>query len=232
MNTGSASIIVEGTLWALAAFSVLTWAIILIKAVQNFRAKAENSTYRRAFQNTPTLSFVANHDNADSALSRIARTGFADLKSASEHLQRADQSWDRQDLVERGLRQQIQRERKALEGGLAFLATIGSTAPFVGLFGTVWGIMRALTGIASQGSASIEVVAGPIGEALIATGVGIAVAIPAVMAYNYFQRRLKTVIADFEDFAADFLKLAQLNHFLAAPSHLTAVHGAEKKVVA
>jgi len=84
---------------------------------------------------------------------------------------------DRQDLLERALRQQIHKERRGLESGLAVLASIGSTSPFVGLFGTVWGIMHALTDISKAGSASLEVVAGPIGEALVATGVGIAVAV-------------------------------------------------------
>ncbi|HEX6591428.1 MAG TPA: MotA/TolQ/ExbB proton channel family protein, partial [Moraxellaceae bacterium] len=110
---------------------------------------------------------------------------------------------------ERRLRQQIQKERRSLESGLAVLASIGSTAPFVGLFGTVFGIIHALSAISASGSASIDVVAGPIGEALIATGIGIAVAVPAVLAYNFFVRRLKSIAADLDDFASDFVSLAQ-----------------------
>ena len=83
----------------------------------------------------------------------------------------------------------MQKERGSLESGLAILATIGSISPFVGLFGTVWGIMGALTNISKSGSASLEVVAGPIGEALVATAIGIAVAVPAVVGYNFFTRR-------------------------------------------
>ena len=93
---------------------------------------------------------------------------------------------------------------------------MGSTAPFVGLFGTVWGIMTAMHDISKNASASIDVVAGPIGEALIATGIGIAVAIPAVLGYNYFLRRLKSVIADYDDFVHDFLNLAQRAHFASS----------------
>jgi biopolymer transport protein ExbB len=89
------------------------------------------------------------------------------------------------------------------------LASVGSTAPFVGLFGTVWGIMSAMKDISRIGNASIDVVAGPIGEALVATGIGIAVAIPAVLAFNFFVRRVKSVTADLDDFANDFLNLAQ-----------------------
>lgn len=89
------------------------------------------------------------------------------------------------------------------------LASIGSTAPFVGLFGTVFGIIHALTAITHSASASIDVVAGPIGEALVATGIGIAVAVPAVLAYNFFVRRVKAASADLDAFATDFVTLAQ-----------------------
>jgi biopolymer transport protein ExbB len=116
---------------------------------------------------------------------------------------------DRHELLERNLKQQVLRERRTLEAGLAVLASVGSTAPFVGLFGTVWGIMTAMKEISRIGNASIDVVAGPIGEALVATGIGIAVAIPAVLAFNFFVRRVKTVTAELDDFSNDFLNLAQ-----------------------
>jgi biopolymer transport protein ExbB len=116
-------------------------------------------------------------------------------------------SGDIQSVLERSLRQQISKERKTLEQGLSMLASIGSTAPFVGLFGTVWGIMHALQSISHAKSASLDVVAGPIGEALIATAIGIAVAIPAVLAYNFFLRRIKLAEAELEYFADDLLNL-------------------------
>jgi biopolymer transport protein ExbB len=94
------------------------------------------------------------------------------------------------------------------------LATIGSISPFVGLFGTVWGIMGALTNISKSGSASLEVVAGPIGEALVATAIGIAVAVPAVVAYNFFIRRNKVIWAYLDDFALDFIHLALKSSFI------------------
>jgi biopolymer transport protein ExbB len=121
---------------------------------------------------------------------------------------------DRQELLDRRLRQQMQKERGALESGLAILATIGSISPFVGLFGTVWGIMGALTNISKSGSASLEVVAGPIGEALVATAVGIAVAVPAVIGYNFFIRRNKVIWAFLDDFSIDFVHLALKTSFL------------------
>ena len=108
----------------------------------------------------------------------------------------------------------MQKERGSLESGLAILATIGSISPFVGLFGTVWGIMGALTNISKSGSASLEVVAGPIGEALVATAVGIAVAVPAVIGYNFFIRRNKVIWALLDDFSIDFVNLALKTSFL------------------
>ena len=111
------------------------------------------------------------------------------------------------------LRQQVQNIQRYQERGLAELATIGSTAPFIGLFGTVWGIMHALQDIGKSGSASLDVVAGPIGEALIATAIGIATALPAVLAYNYFLRRLRLSITELENFAHDFMRLALKHNF-------------------
>ncbi|MGI9213354.1 MAG: MotA/TolQ/ExbB proton channel family protein, partial [Methylococcaceae bacterium] len=121
----------------------------------------------------------------------------------------------------RRLRQQRQKERGALERGLAVLATIGSTSPFVGLFGTVWGIMHALQGISKSGSASLDVVAGPICEALVATAIAIAVAVPAVIGYNFFLRRNKVIWAQLDDFATDFVHLALKTSFLIKPAKVS-----------
>jgi biopolymer transport protein ExbB len=199
---------VAATLWLLIAFSVASWAIVFAKIVQHLRASGRNRAYEKEFRATPNLQTAADLPDNQSAYARIAAVGFGVLKqnSASEV---QDHHFDRQELLERNLRQQILRERRTLDVGLGVLASVGSTAPFVGLFGTVWGIMTAMQDISRVGNASIDVVAGPIGEALIATGIGIAVAIPAVLAFNYFLRRSKGVTADLDDFANDFLNLAQ-----------------------
>ncbi len=199
------------TLWSLLAFSVATWALILVKAVQNFRVSARNKHYAKQFWAAPNLQAAADVKSEDGPLQRVAHTGFNALRYAGQAASEQDleHSWDPHELLERNLRQQITKEKRTLEAGLAVLATVGSTAPFVGLFGTVWGIMNAMSDISKLGNASIDVVAGPIGEALIATGIGIAVAIPSVLGYNYFLRRVKSVIADLEEFAHDFVNLAQ-----------------------
>jgi biopolymer transport protein ExbB len=110
---------------------------------------------------------------------------------------------DRSELLTRSLRQRINEAAARLEGGLTLLASVGSTAPFIGLFGTVWGIYHALVGIAATGNISIEKVTGPVGEALIMTAVGLAVAIPAVLAYNAFTRVNRVVLAQLDGFAHD-----------------------------
>jgi biopolymer transport protein ExbB len=202
---------VQVTFWLLASFSVTTWALILIKGVQSFRVVTRNRRFAKQFWSASNLQAAADIATPDGPLTRIAAAGFTALRGGAETTQEQDleHSWDRQEQLERNLKQQITRERRTLDAGLAVLATIGSTAPFVGLFGTVWGIMNAMGNIAKLGTASIDVVAGPIGEALVATAIGLAVAIPAVVAYNYFLRRLKSATADFDEFAHDFLNLAQ-----------------------
>ncbi len=208
MFAHSSSPAVVATLWLLAAFSVATWALIVAKAVQFIRASGANRKYLREFRAAPNLQAAAELPDNRSGYSRLAGVGFGVLRHALP-TEGDDHALDRHELLERNLKQQVLRERRTLESGLAVLASVGSTAPFVGLFGTVWGIMSAMKDISRIGNASIDVVAGPIGEALVATGIGIAVAIPAVLAYNYFVRRVKSVTADHDDFANDFLNLAQ-----------------------
>jgi biopolymer transport protein ExbB len=202
------------TLWTLGAFSVATWGLIVLKGVQLLRSGRANKRFGKQFWSAQNLQVAADVSvdkrTGDSALGRIAIAGFGALNSTAQHEEHDLQhSWDRQEQLQRNLAQQLKRERRTLDAGLAVLASIGSTAPFVGLFGTVWGIMSAMHDISKNGNASIDVVAGPIGEALIATGIGIAVAIPAVLAYNFFLRRLKSAVGGYEDFAHDFLNLAQ-----------------------
>ncbi len=204
----SSSDIVQLTLYLLIAFSVITWALIIYKIWIIFAINRGGQNYSQQFWAANDLDTAAKLDQESSALGRIAGAGFKTLQSIqSQHASMLQLSGDIQSVLERSLRQQISKERKTLEQGLSMLASIGSTAPFVGLFGTVWGIMHALQSISHAKSASLDVVAGPIGEALIATAIGIAVAIPAVLAYNFFLRRIKLAEAELEYFADDLLNL-------------------------
>jgi biopolymer transport protein ExbB len=205
----SSADIVQMTLWVLIGFSVITWGIIFFKLWMFWSIGRANQAYAQAFWGAPDFGEAAKVAHGDSALGRIAGAGFgvlSDMRSGGSRL--LELSGDIQSILERSLRQQISKEHKVLEQGLAMLASIGSTAPFVGLFGTVWGIMHALQDISKAKSASLDVVAGPIGEALVATAIGIAAAIPAVLAYNFFLRRMKLCVAELDYFATDFLNLA------------------------
>ncbi|MDD1620321.1 MAG: MotA/TolQ/ExbB proton channel family protein [Methylococcaceae bacterium] len=241
MSDIATSAIVDGTLNTLIAASVVTWSLILIKGVQHARISYHNRKFSQKFWGSPSIQSAVHLDDQKGPAARVAGIGFATLietdGGASTH--DLEHTWDRQELLDRRLRQQMQKERGSLESGLAVLATIGSISPFVGLFGTVWGIMGALTNISKSGSASLEVVAGPIGEALVATAVGIAVAVPAVVGYNFFIRRNKVVWAFLDDFAIDFVHLALKSSFIiersnskpAAAAKLTEISSSKKQSV-
>jgi len=204
----SSSDIVQLTLWVLITFSLITWALILYKTWVIFAINRGGKRYSQQFWVAKDLESAAKLDQESTSMGRIAGAGFKALQTLNNYTSPMLKSIsDIQPIFERSLRQQINKERKRLEQGLSLLASVGSTAPFVGLFGTVWGIMHALQSISHAKSASLDVVAGPIGEALIATAIGIAVAIPAVLAYNFFLRRIKLAEAEFEYFATDMLNL-------------------------
>ncbi|MDD5410655.1 MAG: MotA/TolQ/ExbB proton channel family protein [Methylobacter sp.] len=212
----TSALIVDATLWILIGFSVVTWALILIKGIQHARISHHNRIYEKKFWGAQDFQAASALEGNNGPAARVADVGFITLIEADGGTTTHDleHTGDRHDLLDRRLRQQMQKERGALESGLAILATIGSISPFVGLFGTVWGIMGALTSISKSGSASLDVVAGPIGEALVATAVGIAVAVPAVIGYNFFIRRNKVIWAFLDDFAIDFVHLALKTSFL------------------
>ncbi|CAN7478766.1 MotA/TolQ/ExbB proton channel family protein [Caballeronia sp. LjRoot29] len=211
--------IVDGALFVLAAFSVLTWILILHKAYVHWRLASENRRFTaffwKAAERDPTGA-LGGQLHAAGSKARVARAGFAALSSAApvDADSRTEfATWDRQEVLERFLAQQIQRERRGLERGLTLLASIANVAPFVGLFGTVFGIIHALHALAAGTTGGVEAIAGPVGQALVATGVGIAVAIPAVLAYNLFLRRLRVTVADLDDYATDLVNLARCNGF-------------------
>ncbi len=206
--------IVFATLALLTLLSIVTWSIALLKLWKQIQGSSNNRTFSDSFWNARDWHYasdVAQLGKGD--LARLAQAGFAEVKNLSAEQQDLKHLGAPQEVLEGMLRQKVQNIQRYYERGLAELATIGSTAPFVGLFGTVWGIMHALQDIGRSGSASLELVAGPIGEALIATAIGIATALPAVLAYNYFLRRLRVQVTELENFAHDFLRLALKHNF-------------------
>ncbi len=202
----ASSTIVNATLLLLIAFSVVCWTIIPVKILQHLGAATRNRAFIRAFWAAADLGATSGL-RFSGPTARVAQAGLATLRARSDTHNLAQHGSPRE-RMERALRAQLRRERQIMEAGLPWLASIGSTAPFVGLFGTVWGIRHALRDISHAGTASIDVVAGPIGEALIATAIGIAVAIPAVVAYNILLRRQRIATAALDGFATDFMEVA------------------------
>jgi len=207
----SPQLIINGTLYTLLVFSVITWTLIFFKLWQFINNSRCNERFEQAFWNLPELQHVKklSPDLAKGSQARLAYEGITWLdehqRSAGTQLKHCGDSTE---LLEQALRVQLQQEQHAMESGLTLLASIGSTAPFVGLFGTVLGIMHAMHEITASGSTSLDVVAGPIGDALVATAIGIAVAVPAVLAYNFLLRRVKIQRTRLENFVASFLSVA------------------------
>jgi biopolymer transport protein ExbB len=207
----SPQLIIDGTLYTLMVFSVITWTLIFFKLWQFVNNSRCNERFEKAFWNLPELQQVKklSPELAKGSQARLAYEGVTWLDEhqhlAGTKLQHCGNSTE---LLEQALRVQLQQEQHAMESGLTLLASIGSTAPFVGLFGTVLGIMHAMHEITASGSTSLDVVAGPIGDALVATAIGIAVAVPAVLAYNFLLRRVKIQRTRLENFVASFLSVA------------------------
>ncbi|PWC10896.1 biopolymer transporter ExbB [Brenneria roseae subsp. americana] len=224
MTLATSSFSVETlAIWLLIVFSIITWSLVILKVVLFYRLEQRNHRFLKTFWSANTLrGAITDGAHYIGPIANIAKAGIASIHIDHATTQGLAQEIDYQDRFERALRHQIQRESRVLESGLALVASIGSISPFVGLFGTVWGIMDALKSISASGSASLDVVAGPVGSALLATGVGIAVAIPAVLAHNYFLRRLKRILAELDDFAHDLYGIVQKNGFRLATDSLNA----------
>ncbi len=206
--------IVSVTLLVLVLLSIVTWSIGFYKLWRQIQDRKCNREFLKKFWAARDWSAAAAiAETGEGDIARLAKAGFAELEALGSDRQDLMHSGAPQEVLQRQLQQQVQNLQRYHERGLAELATIGSTAPFVGLFGTVWGIMNALHNIGQSGAASLDIVAGPIGEALIATAIGIATALPAVLAYNYFLRGLKVRLTELENFAHDFMRLALKHNF-------------------
>ncbi|MEQ1560675.1 MAG: MotA/TolQ/ExbB proton channel family protein [Methyloglobulus sp.] len=205
--------IVNATLWLLAFFSLLTWSIILLKLGEwAFNAFRNNTFTKNVMAGGKSISYNLSNDGK-SQFARLLQAGQNTINQIPGQISpKIDHHSAWHELAERAVQQQVRKEKAKMDSGLGWLASFGSVSPFVGLFGTVWGIMHALQEISQKGSASLEVVAGPIGEALIATAIGIAVAIPAVLAYNFFVRLNKSSLAKLEHFAEDYLRSVIQQH--------------------
>jgi biopolymer transport protein TolQ len=216
----NAGLVVQLVLLILVLFSISSWAIILIKYIYIRRAFRQSEQFTDYFWKSRDFSdaYIRAKELEGSPIARIYRIGYVELKKLSQSgVPMASQDSEEfsiarfagTDNVKRALRQAINTEISRLSQLVPFLATTGNTTPFIGLFGTVWGIMNSFHGIGLKGSATLAVVAPGISEALVATAAGLAAAIPAVIAYNYFTQKIRTIETELHSFSTDFLNIVE-----------------------
>jgi biopolymer transport protein TolQ len=215
---GNAGLMVRFVLLLLLFFSVMSWTIIIIKWRYIRRAMRESAHFSDYFWKSRDLAsvYMKSKELLGCPMARIFRVGYVELKKISQAGRSGGGSGEGEmlashftggDNVKRALRRAINSETTRMTQMVPFLATSGNTTPFIGLFGTVWGIMSSFHGIGQQGSASLAVVAPGISEALIATAAGLAVAIPSVIAFNHFMQKIRVMESELISFSADFLNI-------------------------
>ncbi len=217
---------VQFVLALLLIFSVVSWAIILMKYRVIRKTKKENEQFLDIYMRSSKLSdiFPESKKFRSSTLAEVFRAGYIELGKLSKSGRSPAGAGDLAngdipsveligvDNVERALNRASGQEASKLESALGFLATTGSACPFIGLFGTVWGIMNAFRGIGFRGSATLAVVAPGISEALIATAAGLAAAIPAVIFYNYYLSRIRFITQEMDNFSSEFLNIIERHY--------------------
>jgi biopolymer transport protein TolQ len=214
-------LVVQFILYLLILFSVASWGIILYKFRQMRRAKEESDRFIDVFWERRNLSSIheASRDLKACPVGQVFRSGYEELvrvsrtKKENSPGESLTTELGGVENVSRAMKRATSVEITKLEKYLTFLATTASAAPFIGLFGTVWGIMNAFRGLSVTHSSSIQAVAPGIAEALIATAVGLAAAIPALMAYNYFVQQLKVLAVEMDNFSHEFLNIAERHFF-------------------
>jgi len=197
-------IISRTTLIIMVIMSMASWYVIFTKLFEQSKLMKSAKVASQSFWTAGSIKKGAESLDEASAFRFIAESG---LKASDHHEGTMVESIDKHTWIGMSIQRAVDNINSRLQDGLAILATVGSTAPFVGLFGTVWGILHALTSIGTSGQASIDKVAGPVGEALIMTAIGLAVAVPAVMGYNWLIRRNKSAMESVRTFSGDLLNV-------------------------
>lgn len=194
-------------LMVMAIMSIATWYFIVIKTLRHWRMRRCGRAFLGHFWEAPNLDQVGDYLRDNGIRDPFSHITHHGLRAVEQYRNRRGsrlvESGSADEFLTRSLRRAIEQDTARLEYGLTTLASVASSAPFVGLLGTVWGIYHALVGIGLSGQSSIDQVAGPVGEALIMTGLGLAVAIPAVLAYNAFNRSNRLLLAEVDGFAHD-----------------------------
>jgi biopolymer transport protein TolQ len=209
--------VIMGILAILIFFSIVSWAIIIYKLIQIRTVKKNTKAFLDFFWESKELATVNGRigEYEDCPLAVLFKDGYRETEhflgqpSEEGNAARPGVGVSAIDSITRSLRKSSSQEIEKLEKNLSFLATTGSTTPFIGLFGTVWGIMIAFREIGLAGSTSLDIVAPGISEALVTTAIGLAVAIPAVIGYNYLQSKIKGLVSEIDNFSYDFLNIVQ-----------------------
>lgn len=193
-------LVAKSTLVLMLIMSAGTWYIFVTKLIEQSKLMAQATAAEKNFWTAASVTEGASRLKENSAFRGVVEDG---LRATEHHDGALTDHIDLHEWVTMSLQRSVDAVNARLQGGLSFLASVGSTSPFIGLFGTVWGILNALVAIGLSGQASIDKVAGPVGEALIMTAIGLAVAVPAVLAYNWLTRRNKLVMDRLRNFSAD-----------------------------
>ena len=208
--------VARGILLLMLVMSVATWYLIVTKSIRNLLSQRKSRCFLKFFWEAPDLATVATRLRAEPPGEPFAQLVHQGMRAAEQHRTRGAQrlvdAGSAEDFLTRSLRRAIDESTARAESGLTLLASVGSAAPFVGLFGTVWGIYHALLAIGMSGQGTLDKVAGPVGEALIMTAIGLAVAIPAVLAYNAFTRHNRVMLAELDAFAHDVFAFMSTGH--------------------
>src|SRR5580698_6081456 len=206
-----ADIVAQVLLVVLACMSAISWYLIVSKGIASVIRARRSKKFIDFFWSATSLEAVQNELSVHGVKEPFGHLTAHSLHAQAHHEKfgagKLEEAGSEQEFLTRTIRKVLDEETTALENGLTMLATVGATAPFVGLFGTVWGVYHALVAIGMSGSGMLDKVAGPVGEALIMTGIGLAVAIPAVLAYNAFTRSNRLVLAQLDAFAHDLFAI-------------------------
>src|SRR5215831_20991315 len=214
----NADIVAKVLLVVLALMSAISWYLIIMKGVSQVIRQRRSKKFLDFFWSATSLEAVQNELNVHGVHEPFGHLTAHSLHAQAHHEKfgagKLEEAGSEQEFLTRTIKKVLDEETTSLENGLTMLATIGATAPFVGLFGTVWGVYHALVTIGLSGSGMLDKVAGPVGEALIMTGIGLAVALPGVVGYNWLFRSNRVLSAKLDAFAFELLTFASMGRTL------------------
>jgi len=218
----NADIVAHVLLGVLVIMSVISWYLIVMKGISQVVRRRRSRKFLTFFWQATSLEAVQHELSANGVREPFGHLTAHSLRAQAHHrkfgVAKLEEAGSEQEFLTRTIKKVLDEETMSLESGLTMLATVGATAPFVGLFGTVWGVYHALVAIGISGSGMLDKVAGPVGEALIMTGIGLAVALPAVMGYNWLTRTNRVLTAKLDAFAFELLTFLSMGQALQSGS--------------